>query len=110
MTLFALARPDASAPWQLRDRFYRMEGNPEMQVGLIAYTTSPDMPEEREDPEVINRRVDAQARTDMLLEVDWVHFRRPRASADRDWYAQVSAHPLADPNLSEAAILAALGD
>ena len=110
MTLFALARPDAASPWQLRDRFYRMENNPEMQVGLIAYTTSPDMPDEREDPEVINRRVDAHARTDMLLEVDWVHFRRPRARAAGDWYAQVSAHPLADPNLGEAAILAALGD
>lgn len=110
MALVALARPDGATQWQVRDRFYRMESNPAMQVGLIAYTTSDDVPDVREDPEVINRAVNRDARTDMALEVDWVRFRRPATRAVEDWYAQVSANPLADPNLPEAALLRLVGE
>ncbi|HYF23541.1 MAG TPA: hypothetical protein VD929_09105 [Caulobacteraceae bacterium] len=110
MTLFALAREDGKGPWKLRDRFYRMEPRPQMQVGLIAYTTSDDVPPGPENPEQINRAVNKEARVDMTLEVDWIRFSRPRFSTDLDWRAQVRGHPLADPNLPEAEILKALGD
>lgn len=109
VAMFALARPEGQSAWQVRDRFYRMEGRPGMQVGLIAYTTSPDVPPEREDPTRINPAVNRDAKVDMVMEVDWIRFARPRPQVSSDWYAQVSANPLADPNLSEADLLAALG-
>jgi hypothetical protein len=50
------------------------------------------------------------ARTDMALEVDWIRFSRPQPKPIRDWYAQVNGtNALADPNLTEAEILSALG-
>ena len=110
MALVALARPEGAAQWQVRDRFYRMENNPAMQVGLIAYTTSDDVPEAREDPDVTNRVVNREARTDMATEVDWVRFRRPATRASGDWYAQVSSNPLADPNLPESEVLRLVGE
>lgn len=109
MTLFALARPDGDTRWQLRDRFYRMEFNPYMQVGLIAYTTSDDVPPAPEDPVKENRTVDRQARVDMRLNVDWFRFQRPKPRIDLNWQSQVQEHPLADAGLSDAAILDALG-
>lgn len=110
MVLIALARPEGETTWRVRDRFYRMENNPAMQVGLIAYTTSDAVPPGPEDPEVVNRAVDRDAPVDMILEADWVRFSRPRPQVSPDWYGQVSANPLADPNLPEAALLALLGD
>lgn len=108
MTLFALAREDGGA-WKVRDRFYRMESNPRMQVGLIAYTGSDDIPPGPEDPVKLNHTVNTQARVDMRMDVDWIRFTRPRLEVPWAWQAQVTSHPLADPNLSEAAILEALG-
>lgn len=110
MTLFALARPDGASRWEVRDRFYRMEFNPYMQVGLIAYTTSDDVPPAREDPVKENAVVDKAAKVDMLMDVDWIRFSRPRPTIDANWEEQVQRHPLADPNLSEEQILTALGD
>lgn len=109
MVLIALARPEGETLWQVRDRFYRMENNPVMQVGLIAYTTSDDVPPGPENAEAINRTVNVDARVDMVLEVDWIRFARPLPRVRQDWYAQVSANPLADPNLPEAELLEALG-
>jgi hypothetical protein len=109
MTLFALARPQGGK-WQVRDRFYRMEPNPNMQVGLIAYTASDDVPPGPENAGATNRAVDRQARVDMLMDVDWIRFTRPRPKIEWDWREQVRRHPLADPNLEESALLAALGD
>lgn len=108
MALVALARSDESQPWQVRDRWYRMESNPQMQVGLIAYTTSDDVPPSREDPERINRTLLQDACTDMTFEVDWIRFSRPQIAA-ADWYGEVSGNPLADPNLSEQAMLELIG-
>jgi hypothetical protein len=110
MSLVALARAEGETQWQVRDRWYRMENNPEMQVGLIAYTTSDDVPPGPEDPERINRTRDTEARTDMMLEVDWIRFSRPRIAAVPDWYAQVSDNPLAEAGLSETELLKLLGD
>ena len=110
MSVMALARADGEQEWQLRDRWYRMENNPDMQVGLIAYTTSADVPPAPEDPERINRHRDDAARTDMMLEVDWIRFRRPNVAAVRDWYAQVSANPFADADLPVRKVLELLGD
>jgi hypothetical protein len=110
MTLFALARPDGATTWQVRDRFYRMEPNPAMQVGLIAYTTSDTVPPAREDPVKENSEVIREAAVDMLMDVDWIRFQRPKPQIDWDWQSQVSEHPLADPNLSQTAILSALGN
>ena len=110
MVLIALARPDGETEWQVRDRFYRMENNPLMQVGLIAYTTSDDVPPGPENAEAINREVNTEAAVDMVLEADWIRFSRPRLQGPADWYGQVSAHPLADPNLPESDLLALLGD
>jgi hypothetical protein len=110
MVLIALARPDGVSEWQVRDRFYRMENNPVMQVGLIAYTTSDDVPPGPENAEVINLDVNREAAVDMVLEADWIRFSRPRPQVPLAWYEQVSAHPLADPNLPEDELLAMLGD
>lgn len=110
MVVIALARPDGGGAWQVRDRFYRMENNPVMQVGFIAYTTSPDVPAGPERPQIDNQTVNRDAAVDMILEADWIRFARPRPQVSRDWYHQVSANPLADPNLSEQDLLAPLGD
>ncbi len=110
MALVAMARADGETQWRVRDRWYRMENNPAMQVGLVAYTTSDDVAPAPEDPERINRSREADARTDMMLEVDWVRFRRPTLAATPDWYAQVSANPLADTGLTDAEVLRLLGD
>ena len=108
MTLFALARPDGAAKWQVRDRFYRMEPSPFMQVGLIAYTNSDASVPAPEDAAKENVTVD-RAAVDMLMDVDWIRFARPKPTIDWAWQSQVKEHPLADPNLSEEAILSALG-
>jgi len=110
MSLIALARPEGETRWRVRDRFYRMEGSPVMQVGLIAYTTSDAVPPAPEDAEAINREVNREAPVDMILEADWIRFARPRPLVSPNWYGQVSANPLADPNLPEADLLALLGD
>lgn len=109
MTLFALARPEGASEWQVRDRFYRMEPTPYMQIGLIAYTGSDDVPPGPEDAVKDNTTVNKQARVDMLMDVDWVRFSRPKPQIDWAWQSQVREHPLADPNLTEAEILRALG-
>ena len=109
MTLFALARPDGASEWQLRDRFYRMEPNPVMQVGLIAYTTSDEVPPGPENAVKENTTVLREPKVDMQMDVDWIRFARPKPQIDWAWQSQVREHPLADPNLSEAAILQALG-
>lgn len=110
MVFFALARPDGAKKWLLRDRFYRMQMNPQTQVGLIAYTTSDDVPAAPENAAVMNRIVRRDASVDMLMDVDWIRFSRPRPKMNWKWEDQVSAHPLADADLSDAAILKALGD
>ena len=110
MVVIALARPDGQANWQVRDRFYRMEDWPTMQVGLVAYAGSDDVPPAPDNPEVENRTVNRDARVDMQMEVDWIRFSRPRIENAPDWYGQVSANPLADATLGEAGILALVGD
>ncbi|MDG2533901.1 hypothetical protein P6144_09610 [Sphingomonas sp. HITSZ_GF] len=111
MTLFALARPDENSPWELRDRFYRMENSPVMQAGLIAYTSSDDLKPAPENAAVTNREVNKAAAVDMALEVDWIRFAPAKPAPVPSWYAQVSGgNSLANPNIAEAAILAALGD
>lgn len=109
MVVVVLARADGEARWQVRDRFYRMENSPVAEVGLIAYTTSPDVREGPEDPVRINAEVDTEASVDMQLDVDWIRFRRPAVQVPGGWYGQVRANPLADPNLSEAELLRQLG-
>ena len=109
MTLFALARRDGERQWKLRDRFYRMEPNPHMQVGLIAYTGSDDVPPGPEDTESDNTTVNKLAKVDMLMDVDWIRFARAKPQVDWNWQNQVREHPLADSNLSEAEILDAIG-
>jgi len=110
MALVALARPDGESAWRVRDRWYRMENSRQMQVGLVAYTTSDEVAPAPEDPQRINRSVDTQAATDMMLEVDWIRFRRPALQVSGDWYGQVSGNPLAEVNLSERELLGLLGD
>lgn len=106
MAMFALARADASQPWQLRDRFYRMTGSPYTQLGLIAYTHSDDVPDAPDNPERDNRTVNKDARTDMALDVDWIRFAQPRTGSSPSWQTEVSgANRLTDPNLSEAELL-----
>lgn len=110
MSLVALARAEGEGRWQVRDRWYRMENDPRMQVGLIAYTTSGDVAPGHEDAERINLAVEREARTDMQMEVDWLRFTRPVLAAQPDWYAQVSANPLAGAALSDAQVLALIGE
>lgn len=109
MTMFALSRTDGASRWEVRDRFYRMESNPFMQVGLIAYTGSDDVPPGPEDAVKDNTTVNKEARVDMQMDVDWIRFARPNPMIVWTWQSQVRDHPLADPNLSEGEILKALG-
>jgi hypothetical protein len=109
MTLFALARTNPNGPWEVRDRFYRMEPSPYMQVGLIAYTTSPDAKPAPENAALSNRSVERSLPVDMVMDVDWIRFSRPAPKIEKDWQVQVQAHPLADPNLTESKVLEALG-
>jgi subtilase family serine protease len=106
----AMVRGDGEKQWQVRDRWYRMENRPDMQVGLIAYTTSDDVRPAPENPVQINGSVDRDARTDMMLEVDWIRFARPALRGENDWYRQVRANPIADPGVSDAEVLHLLGD
>lgn len=118
---FALARHEGGG-WQVRDRFYRLDARPEVQVGLIAYTSSPDESDGPDNPDVENRRVKAELAVDMAMDVDWIRFSRPQgyravaSSGDRKaatalWYAGVNGdNPLTDPNLSQKELLEALGD
>jgi regulation of enolase protein 1 (concanavalin A-like superfamily) len=110
VAMIALARPDGETRWQVRDRFYRMNAPDVAEVGLIAYTTSPDVAPAPENPVEINGQVNRDAQVDMALEADWIRFSRPRLTVSPDWYGQVSANPLADPNLTEADLLALIGD
>lgn len=123
MALFALARPEGASAWQVRDRFYRMDMAPAMQVGLIAYTTSADVAPAPEDARVENRQVNRSAAVDARLEVDWIRGGRPSAARPARaagegrgalmarWYDEVrGANPLTDPNLPEAELLRLLGD
>jgi hypothetical protein len=68
------------------------------------------VPEGPDEPEKTNLEVNTAARTDLAFEVDWIRFQRPKVRSEADWYAQVSGGVLADPNLSEADLLKALGD
>lgn len=110
MSLVAMVRGDGEDEWQVRDRWYRMENRPDMQVGLIAYTTSDDVRPGPENPVQINGSVEREARTDMMLEVDWIRFARPALRGENDWYRQVRANPIADPGVSDARVLELLGD
>ena len=110
MALFALARPEGSAAWEVRDRFYRMEGSPFMQVGLIVYTHSDAIPPAPDEPERENRVALPDAPVDMALDVDWVRFSPPSLATAGDWYSQVNgANPLTDPSISDAEIIRLLG-
>lgn len=110
MMHFALARVDGEKQWHVRDRFYRMDPRPTMQVGFVAYTTSAARPDEREVPDVQNRTVETELPVDMILDVDWVRFSRPKVQVPSDWLEQVSRHPLADGSVTDAELLARLGD
>ncbi|MCX5495754.1 hypothetical protein OSH11_13655 [Kaistia dalseonensis] len=110
VSIIVMARPEGETAWQVRDRFYRMESNPVMQVGLNAYTISDNVPIGADNPDVVNRTVNRDAPVDMILEVDWIRFSRPKVQVPPDWYTQVSANPLADPGLPEADLLAMLGN
>lgn len=109
MAMFALARESEDKPWQVRDRWYRMNGSPVMQVGLVAYTTSDDT---RPGPDEIlyDNRAASDAKVDMAMDVDWVRFTPVRTASSRGWASEVGgANRLTDPNLSEAEALALLG-
>jgi hypothetical protein len=77
-------------------------------VGLIAYTTSAESKPGPENAPVANRTVERALPVDMLMDVDWIRFSRPKLAIEKDWRVQVQAHPLADPNLTERQILDAL--
>ena len=110
MAFIALSREEGGK-WVVRDRFYRMDHRPEIQVGLVAYTSSPDVDDSGpEDPVKINNALNTTARVDMQMDVDWIRFARPKLKVSGDWYVQVSANPLAEASLSDEEILALVGD
>jgi hypothetical protein len=105
----ALARADGESEWQVRDRFHRMLAPPQMQVGLVAYTTSKANRPGPEVADVINRQVPKDLPTDMILEVDWIRFSEAKVSYPKDWYTGVSANRLTDSSTDDAKLLAMLG-
>lgn len=110
MALVALARADASEPWLVRDRWYRMAAPPAMQVGFVAYTGSDAVPP-GPDARMYDNKAVSPAPVDMALEVDWVRFSAPKVRGGGSWEAEVTgANPLADPNLPEAEVLRLLGE
>lgn len=110
MALVALVRAPGEA-WQVRDRWYRMDAGPVMQVGLVAYAGS-DAVAAAPDARMYDNRAVSPAPVDMALEVDWIRFAQPRlARPAGGWGAEVTgANRLADPNLPVAELLALIGD
>ncbi|HEY6544645.1 MAG TPA: hypothetical protein VIZ64_07090 [Dokdonella sp.] len=106
----ALARAEGDSAWRVRDRFHRMLAPPQLQVGLVAYTTSKANTQPGpEIADVINRQVPTHLPTDMILEVDWIRFAEPKVSYPKDWYTGVSANHLTDSSTSDAELLRLLG-
>lgn len=106
----AMARADGEKQWQVRDRFYRINLPPQVQVGLVAYTTSKQEPRRPENPNIINNQVDADLPVDMLMDVDYVRFQRPRVGYGNDWYRGVTENRLADYDVSNEEVLRLLGE
>ena len=106
----AMARADGDKQWQVRDRFYRINLPPQVQVGIVAYTTSKKEPRRPENPNIINNQVDADLPVDMLMDVDYVRFRRPRINYGNDWYRGVTENRLADYDVSNEEVLRLLGE
>jgi hypothetical protein len=115
-TIIALARQEGGR-WEVRDRFTRMDMPEVLEVGLTAYTASPDEPPGPDNAELENRRVKPQLRTDFAMDVDWIRFARPAIAGPAGlsrldaWYHEVSgANPLSDPNANEEDILSLVGE
>ena len=82
---------------------------PQLQVGLVAYTTSKANRGGPEVADVIDRQVPKDLPTDMILEVDWIRFSEPKVSYPKDWYTGGSANLLTDSSTDDAKLLAMLG-
>ncbi len=93
-----------------RDRWDRMENNPEIQVGLIAYPNGDDVPPQRAGPEAINSGLDSRPFTAMAMDVDRIHYRLPPLVFRVDWYGLARPTRLPTPTLSGEQMLTLPGD
>lgn len=61
-------------PWQVRERFYRMDFARTAQVGVNVYTGWNSAREFHNDPQKFNTTVLKDRAADAILEVDWIRF------------------------------------
>ena len=70
--------------WTVLERFYRPLLPESLQVGLNAYSGWNDVPREiQQDAAIFNKTVLPDVATDMLVQVDYVHFRRPKINGEK---------------------------
>ena len=89
-------------PWQVRERFYRMDFARTAQVGLCAYTGWNSAQDMHNDPAKFNATVLKDRRADVILEVDWIRFSRPSLTG-------VDPMTLSDAKTTDAEIVARFG-
>ncbi|RYY94920.1 MAG: hypothetical protein EOO11_16925 [Chitinophagaceae bacterium] len=78
-----LSRYDGEG-WQVRDRFYRPVLSYSLQVGLNFYSGFNSIPAAiGADPRAQNAAVARDVPTDMLVEVDYIRYARPRLNTER---------------------------
>jgi hypothetical protein len=107
--------------WQIQERFYRPVMMGPLQVGLNAYSCWNAIPMHlKSDPKAFNEIV-ADAKTDLLLQVDYIRFSRPKIdikSGLADKYNEryegtlfyTPANLLTDYNITNEHVLSLLGD
>ena len=73
-----LYREEGASEWTVRERFFRPDLPPTVQVGIAAYTGWNSMREYWNDPAAYNRQVLKDRDADLAVSVDYVRFERPR--------------------------------
>jgi hypothetical protein len=106
-------------PWRLVERFYRPLLPPALQVGLNAYSGWNEMPlDVRRDPARFNDTLLRDLPADLLVQVDYVRFRRPGLRMEKFGALIQSRFPapfrrpgdlLSDYSLSNEEVLQLLG-
>lgn len=73
-----LHRPDGTAEWRVLDQIIRPDLPEVLHVGLTAYADFGSVADTYPDYQRYNTRGVGEGRADLVAEVDWIRFRRPR--------------------------------
>jgi len=107
-------------PWTIVERFYRPLLSPQVQVGLNAYIGWNQLPmEAKKDAVTHNANLLKDIPTDLLFQVDYVHFQKPilneeklKSLTQKTFQAPyyTPANLLTDYNVSNAQVLEIVGN